>query len=89
MHEIFNYTLGPFNSTSVSLIRHWINGTTVQYLNYAVVDNFNLTVIPSQNATLPPNITLTRLDQSRNGTLSFTSTFNYTDTTEEFIGLGR
>ncbi|KAK4689008.1 hypothetical protein P7C73_g1082, partial [Tremellales sp. Uapishka_1] len=92
-HTIFNYTLGPYNSSSVTLIRPWINGTTVQYLSFAS-SNGNFSVSPSTNVTLPPNITYSRNDKSGNGTLTFTSTFNFTDTTPsspvvDLVGLGR
>ena len=85
-HEIFNYTLGDYNSSSVQLVRNWINGTTVQYLTYSAVDNLNITVVPNQNATLPPNVTMTRPDQSRNGTVLVTTTFNYT-ASPDLVGL--
>merc|ERR1711939_809447 len=52
-------------------------------------DNFNVSVTQNQNATLPPNITLTRPDATRNGTLAFTTTFNYTETFESLEGLSR
>ncbi len=79
MHEIFNYTLGAYNASSVQFVRHWINGTTVQYLTLSAVDNINFTTTPNANATIQPGITLSRQDTSRNATISFVTSFNYTD----------
>ncbi|ORX37141.1 hypothetical protein BD324DRAFT_650750 [Kockovaella imperatae] len=93
-HSIFNYTLGPYNDSSVTLIRHWINGSTVQYFQWDTVSNANISVIPNSNATIPPNITITRPDQSSNATIRFTFIYNFTETTPvtpyvPLIGLGR
>lgn len=87
IHSIFNFTVGEYNSTAVQLVRNWINGSTVQYLTYSAIDNFNLTVVPNQNVTLPPEVTMIRPDQSRNGTVLVTTTFNYTNTSD-LVGLG-
>jgi hypothetical protein len=80
-HPIFNYTLGAYNSTSVQLVRNWINGTTVQYLTFDVVSNGNFTVVPNSNASIPADITLTRPSASSNATVRFTTSFNFTGTT--------
>jgi hypothetical protein len=93
-NTIFNYTLGNYSSSSVTLVRHWINGTTVQYLTFNALFNGAFNVTPNVNATLPPNITLTRRDPSSNATLRFTSSFNFTGTTPStpnapLEGLGR
>jgi hypothetical protein len=86
--------LGETNASSVTLVRNWINGTTTQYFTFDVVSNGNISVTPNTNATLPPNISLIRPDQSTNMTLRFTHTFNWTTTTPEtpfvpLVGLGR
>lgn len=78
-HEIFNYTLGDYNSSHLQLVRKWINGTTMQYLTFDAVSNLNFSVTPSSNVTLPPTVIMTRQDQSMNGTLAFSTTFNYTE----------
>jgi hypothetical protein len=78
-HEIFNYTLGDFNGTYLQLVRPWINGTTVQYLTFVAGDNTQFAVTPSQNITLPPSIAFERTDKSQNGSMTFSTTFNYTD----------
>lgn len=93
-NQIFNWTLGDNNASSLTLVRNWINGTTVQYLTFDVVSNGNISITPNANATLPPAISLTRPDTATNMTLRFTHTFNWTTTTPEtpfvpFIGLGR
>ena len=93
-NTIFNYTLGPYNDSSVTLVRHWINGTTVQYFQWDAVSNANISVTPNSNVTIPPNITITRPDKSTNATLRFTSIYNFTTTTPEtpsvpLEGLGR
>jgi hypothetical protein len=93
-HPIFNYTLGTYNSSSVQLVRHWINGTTTQYLTFDAVNNGNFTVTPNSNTSIPPDITLTRPTSSQNATLRFTTSFNFTGTTPStpFVpleGLGR
>lgn len=88
-HEIFNYTLGSYSNSSVQFVRHWINGTTVQYLTFNATDNLNISVSPSSNITLPPNITMKRLDGSKNGSLKFSTTFNFTEKpTTQGQGLG-
>jgi hypothetical protein len=93
-HSVFNYTLGNYSASSVTLVRNWINGTTVQYLTWDAVSNGAFNVTPNANATLPPNITLTRQNSSSNATLRFTSTFNFTGTTPQtpfipLVGLGK
>lgn len=93
-HSIFNYTLGGnYTNSSVTLVRHWINGTTTQYLTFDAVSNGAFNVTPNANATLPPNITLIRQDKGQNATLRFTSSFNFTETTPStpyvpLVGLG-
>lgn len=79
-HEIFNYTLGDYNSSHLQLVRKWINGTTMQYLTFDAVSNLNFSVTPSSNVTLPPSVTMMRPDASMNGTLAFSTTFNFTET---------
>ena len=93
-NSIFNYTLGAYNASSVQLVRHWINGTTTQYLSFDILSNGKFTVTPDSNAAIPPNITLTRPDAGSNATVRFTSSFNFTGTTPStpFVpleGLGR
>lgn len=78
-HEIFNYTLGDYNTTHLQLVRPWINGTTVQYLTFTAGDNTQFRVIPSENVTLPPSVAFERTDKTQNGHLTFHTTFNYTD----------
>lgn len=78
-HEIFNYTLGEYNQTSLQLVRNWINGTTVQYLNFVALNNTQINVTPNENITLPPSVSFERLDKSLNGSMAFSTTFNYTD----------
>ncbi|GHJ88125.1 hypothetical protein NliqN6_4527 [Naganishia liquefaciens] len=78
-NEIFNYTLGDYNATYLQLVRPWINGTTVQYLTFMAGDNTQFSVIPSQNVTLPPTVAFERTDKGQNGSMSFKTTFNYTD----------
>jgi hypothetical protein len=86
-HEIFNYTLGEYNASSVQLVRHWINGTTVQYFTLASIENAVFNVTPSSNVTLPPTIDINRNDSSGNASISFTCTFNYTDMPQLSPGL--
>lgn len=93
-NAIFNYTLGSYSTSSVTLVRHWINGTTTQYLTFDAVSNAAFNVTPSSNVTLPPNITMIRPGGNGNATLRFTSSFNFTSTTPgtPFValeGLGR
>jgi hypothetical protein len=93
-HTEFNYTLGNFSTSSVTLVRNWINGTTVQYLTFDALSNAAFNVTPSSNTTLPPNITMIRPNRSGNATLRFTSSFNFTGTTPRtpytpLQGLGR
>ncbi|GFZ48643.1 hypothetical protein JCM24511_06392 [Saitozyma sp. JCM 24511] len=93
-HSVFNYTLGNYSASSVTLVRNWINGTTVQYFTWDAVSNGAFNVTPNANVTLPPNITLTRQNTSSNATLRFTSTFNFTGTTPQtpfipLVGLGK
>ena len=92
-HTIFNYTLGNYSNSSVTLVRNWINGTTVQYLTFSSASNALFNVTPSSNTTLPPNITISRQNTSSNSTITFLSTFNFTTTTPStptvpLIGLG-
>ena len=91
---MFNYTLGNYSNTSVTLVRNWINGTTVQYLTFDALSNGAFNVTPNANVTLPPNITMKRTNGSGDAVLRFTSTFNFTSTTPEtpyveLDGLGR
>ncbi|KAJ9106821.1 hypothetical protein QFC19_002949 [Naganishia cerealis] len=78
-HKIFNYTLGAYNESSLQLVRKWINGSTVQYLTFQANTNARFAVTPNQNITLPPSVTFERIDKSMNGSMSFSTTFNYTD----------
>ena len=78
-NEIFNYTLGDYNATYLQLVRPWINGTTVQYLTFTAGDNTQFRVQPSENVTLPPSVAFERTDKSQNGSMTFHTTFNYTD----------
>lgn len=78
-NEIFNYTLGDYNETSLQLVRNWINGTTVQYLNFVANNNTQIMVTPNENVTLPPSVSFERLDKNQNGSMTFSTTFNYTD----------
>lgn len=78
-HEIFDYTLGDYNGTYLQLVRPWINGTTVQYLTFIAGNNTQFAVTPSQNTTLPPSVAFQRTDKSQNGSMTFSTTFNYTD----------
>jgi len=80
-NSIFNYTLGPFNDSSVTLVRNWINGTTVQYLTFDVVSGGTFNVTPSDNTTLPPDISLSLSSPGTNATLHFVTSFNWTGTT--------
>lgn len=59
MHEIFNYTLASYNSTSLRLHRQWINSTSNGtfrgadlYLN--VKSGASLAVTPGNNGTFTP-----------------------------------
>lgn len=56
MHDIFNYTLGDYNDTSVTLTKKWINGTNFMNLTFFSDDEKDLKihVRPSNNDTLPP-----------------------------------
>lgn len=89
LNEIFNYTLGDYSNSSVTLVRNWINGSTVQYLSFEAINNAQITVVPSTNVTLPPNITISRPDASANATIHFVSTFNFTNASTTLVGLGR
>ena len=89
LNEIFNYTLGDFSNSSVTLVRNWINGSTVQYLSFEAINNAQFTVVPSTNVTLPPNITISRPDAGANATIHFMSTFNFTNASTTLVGLGR
>ena len=64
MHEIFNYTLASFNSTSIRLHRQWINATSDGSFRGADLwlnarSGVMLDVIPGNNGTFtPPNINI-------------------------------
>ncbi len=93
-HTIFNYTLGNYSSSSVTLVRHWINGTTTQYLTFDAVSNAAFNVTPSSNVTLPATINMIRPGGNGSAILQFTSSFNFTSTTPstpfvQLEGLGR
>lgn len=75
----------------MQLVRHWINGSTVQYLSFEAGSNAGVSVTPREPA---PEIRFRRLDGSGPMTVSFRSHFNWTGTTPEtpFVeqhGLGR
>ncbi|KAJ9113652.1 hypothetical protein QFC22_005961 [Naganishia vaughanmartiniae] len=78
-HEIFNYTLGAYNESSLQFVRKWINGSTVQYLTFVAKNNARFAVTPSSNVTLPPLVSFERVNKSMNSSMTFSTTFNYTD----------
>ncbi|KAJ9096780.1 hypothetical protein QFC21_005050 [Naganishia friedmannii] len=78
-HEIFNYTLGAYNESSLQFVRKWINGSTVQYLTFVAKNNTRFAVTPSKNVTLPPTVSFERVNKSMNSSMTFSTTFNYTD----------
>lgn len=80
-NSVFNYTLGDVTDSSVQLVRHWLNGTTVQYLTFSTGDNAGLAVTRMSNA--PPGIRVWRKDNKNPLTLHFKSHFNWTGTTPE------
>ena len=82
-NSIFNYTLGAFNQSSVQLIRKWINGTTVQYLDFDIVSGGTFSVSQTSNITIPPNITLNLATPGTNATVRFLTSFNFTGTTPQ------
>ena len=86
-NEIFNYTLGAYNVSSVQLIRNWINGTTVQYLSFQAEENAKFEVTPQSNITIPPVIRIQPIDAGQNLSITFTTTFNYTDEPQLSPGL--
>lgn len=77
LNPLFNYTLSAYDEKHVELVRNWINGTTVQLLTFATVDNCAFQVTPDID---PPRIAITRSDKKRKATVSFTSSFNFTQT---------
>ena len=93
-NSIFKWMLGDNNGSSTSLVRNWINGTTVQNLYFDIVSNGNISITPNANTSLPPQISLTRLDSESNMTLRFTHNYYWTTTIPKtsfvtLIGLGR
>ena len=86
-NEIFNYTLGAHNDSSVQLVRNWINGTTVQYLSFRAEENAKFEVTPQSNITIPPVIRIQPIDAGQNLSITFSTTFNYTDEPQLSPGL--
>lgn len=80
-NSIFNYTLGEVTESSVQLVRHWLNGTTVQYLSFSTGDNAGMAVTKRTDG--PPGIRFWRKDNKNAMTLRFRSHFNWTGTTPE------
>lgn len=78
-HEIFNYTLGAYNESSLQFVRKWINGSTIQYLTFVAKNNTRIAVTPSKNVTLPPTVNFERVNKGMNSSMTFSTTFNYTD----------
>ena len=56
LNEIFNWTLGSYDTGHVELVRHWINGTTTQYLRFEDDGGAKFDVTPSSNKTIAPII---------------------------------
>lgn len=81
LHDIFNAFPGGYGEDEVWLMRRWLNGSTVQYLGFFAADNnTRLEPRPSDEGLLP-SINITRVDKSKNATVRFESTFNFTSTT--------
>ncbi len=84
-NKIFNYTLGDYNNTSVTLTYKWINGTDRMNLTFASLDSSALTFIvrPSVNTTRPPLVSFNLGSGTRSAPLAFSVVFN-----ETLIGQG-
>lgn len=80
-NSVFNYTLGEVTKDTVQLVRHWLNGTTVQYLSFKTGDNAGMAVTKRSDG--PPGIRFWRMDNKTPMTLHFRSHFNWTGTTPE------
>lgn len=82
LNDIFNVSLGGYGDDEVWLTRRWINGSTVQYLGlFAADNNTRLDPRPNDQRNLLPRVNITRVDKSKNATIRFESTFNFTATT--------
>ncbi|OCB85791.1 hypothetical protein A7U60_g7143 [Sanghuangporus baumii] len=86
MHEIFNYTLASYNSSSVQLHRQWINATgsgaykTADfYLN--AVSGAQLNVTPGNNGTYTPPTVNILVDETGSGILQMRFLTNETSLT--------
>jgi hypothetical protein len=56
LNEIFNWTLGSYDTGHVELVRHWINGTTTQFLRFEDDGGARFDITPSSNKTIAPII---------------------------------
>ncbi|KAL5483245.1 hypothetical protein ACEPAI_8475 [Sanghuangporus weigelae] len=86
MHEIFNYTLASYNSSSVQLHRQWINATSSGayktadfYLN--TVSGAQLIVTPGNNGTYTPSTVNILVDETGSGILQMRFVTNETSLT--------
>ncbi|KAL5504617.1 hypothetical protein ACEPAH_7280 [Sanghuangporus vaninii] len=86
MHEIFNYTLASYNSSSVQLHRQWINATSSGayktadfYLN--AVSGAQLNVTPGNNGTYTPPTVNILVDETGSGILQMHFLTNETSLT--------
>ena len=69
---VFNYTLGDYNSSSVTLHRAWINGTYAMDFTMQATSNVTFNVTPSTNGSYtPPSINIIK---TSSGTAVVTAT---------------
>lgn len=59
------------------LTRTWLDGTA-QYLGLFAGKNTRLDVRPADSPNGPPSVNISRIDPSKNATIKFESTFNFT-----------
>lgn len=91
-HPEFDYTLGEYSTSSVQLVRRWLDGDTEQIFTLSTEDNATLRVTPSADGK-HPGIRVERQDKTRHARLQFSATLNFVTTTPktpevDIVGLG-
>ncbi|KAF8512552.1 hypothetical protein BU17DRAFT_54049 [Hysterangium stoloniferum] len=79
MHEIFNYTVTSFNSSSIHLHRGWINSSHSMDFILTAQRNMIFNITPSNNGTFtPPTVIFQLPDPSKLGIVSWNVVCNET-----------
>lgn len=86
MHELFNYTLGDYSDSSITLHHKWVNGTNFMNLTLSSSDTskVRLQVTPSANETQPPACNFIVQGNASDARITYRVVFNETSIGEGY-----